>query len=326
MRKSWIFILLLLLSVNDFITNSYAKEKLQDCQTARVEPGISSEGCLIVDGRKRKYRLHIPEIDKKRAEDLAVIIGLHGGAGTSKRFERFSQFSQLSNETKAFIAIYPQGIDKHWNDGRSNFDTSINDVKFFKNLVRQLKFKASLPIDLHKIFISGISNGGVMSLRIACEHTDWIKGAAIVAATLTTALASECVTEKPLPILFIFGDKDTAFLDNGKVVNPVNSSEVRGTHIGIKNTLKKWQQNNGCSDAFFTTRIDTAKRDGTSVEKMVFRKCQKPLIYYKIINGGHRWPNEKTPNGFFMRKIINVGIASHDINAAREIWDFFKKL
>lgn len=326
MKKSSIFILLILLSFNEFVINSYAKGKTQDCQPAKVKTGKTTDGCLLVDGLKRTYRLHVPERDKKRAEDLAVIIGLHGGAGTSKRFEKLSQFSQLSDETKAFIAVYPQGIDKHWNDGRSNFDASINDVKFFKNLIRHLKFKLSLSVDLHKIFISGISNGGVMSLRIACEHPDWIKGTAIVAATLTTELAGQCSSKKSLPMLFIFGDRDTAFLDNGQLVNPVNPSEVRGTHIGIKNTIKTWQKINNCSSEFISTFINKDNKDKTRVEKMVFKKCNKPLIYYKIINGGHRWPNEKASNGFFMRRIIKVGIASHDINAAREIWDFFKKL
>jgi len=285
--------------------------------------GKSANGCMIVDGQKREFRYFIPEHAK--GVILPLVVGLHGGGGTPKRFENYTGFSSLSKKTASFIVVYPKGKDKHWNDGRKNVNSMVDDVKFISSIIEIIP-----RVDKKEVYVTGMSNGGLMTQRLACEISDKIQGIAVVGATMSRDLVALCENKKPLKTLFIFGSKDTAFIKNGNIVSPLNQSKVRGKHIGIERTLSYWKKRNDCGKVNVGKKIDKYmtnfgkyKDDGTQVYVHNFSSCEKKLRFYDIHGGGHRWPSPESSNGFIIKKAMNVGWASHEIDAANEIVWYF---
>lgn len=175
-----------------------------------------------------------------------------------------------------------------------------------------------------------MSNGGSMSQKLTCEIPEKLKGIAIVSATMTKSLYQSCKTKHPLDVMIMFGDKETVFLDNGNLVSPINQKHVRTQHIGITNTLSYWQTRNHCNKPLvtgvlnkFNNKWGRYKDDGTTVVISDYQNCNKRVRFYDIKGGGHRWPDEKASNGFMIRKVLNIGNASHEISVAEEVIDFF---
>ena len=294
------------------------------CRPASVEPGNTATGCVKIDGVKRHYRLHVPT-GYHGAQVLPLFIGLHGGGGKAKRFERYSRFSDVSERTGKFMVVYPEGINKHWNDGRPKVNADVDDIAFLQHLVMHLQQQLALAIDVDRIFLVGMSNGGLMALRLACEQPDWVAGAGIVAASMSTQIAQTC-PEKPVPVamVFVFGDQDSSFLSTRLQVNPLKPTQVRGQHIGIRPTVERWAAINHCGAAERSAPLDAIKNDRTKVVVERFVACQKPVVFYHIQGGGHRWPDPNAKNGFVLRKALNLGSASHEIHTAEAMWGIFQ--
>ena len=87
------------------------------------------------------------------------------------KLPNFSGFNTLSNKY-GFLVIYPEAIDKHWNDGRESekfheHEALVNDVAWVDKLIPELK--KTYSVDNNKIFATGISNEGIFSQRLAIE-------------------------------------------------------------------------------------------------------------------------------------------------------------
>lgn len=118
----------------------------------------------------REYFVHVPSSYRK---DLAVpiVFVFHGAGGNARQIAQFSGFNDLS-EKHGFLAIYPQAIDKHWDDGRESqkfqeHDAKINDVAWIEELIAELK--RTYSVDKKRMYATGISNGGIFSQRLAIE-------------------------------------------------------------------------------------------------------------------------------------------------------------
>ena len=71
-------------------------------------------------------------------------------------------------EREGFIVVCPEGIENNWNDGRVNERNrahieDIDDVGFLRALIQQLGMTHN--VDPDRIYVTGASNGGMMSLR-----------------------------------------------------------------------------------------------------------------------------------------------------------------
>jgi len=307
---------LLALSLLTWLVSFNVQAGFWGCKSAKIVEGKTTSGCIKSNHIKRRYTIHIPKNLKAK---VPLVIGLHGGGGNAKRF---SNYALLDKQADKIISVYPQGINKHWNDGRSNINPDIDDVLFLNQLVAHLMDDLKLPIDNHKIAVIGMSNGGLMALRLACEQPDWLSGVGIVAASMTPELKANCLNNKALKALkiaFVFGDHDTSFLTDGRQVNPVKPTQQRGTHIGIKNSVKFWHEVNGCADKTNKQLLNADKLDKTSIVKSTYQQCQQAVVFYNVKNGGHRWPNRDSRNGAFLVKRLNIGLASQDMNTAKEL-------
>lgn len=160
--------------------------------------------------RQRQYIIHIPtNYNPSQAHDLVFV--LHGGTGSAIFMMNYTGFNSLSN-LENFIVVYPQGIftgtnlggtaGHHWADGRTTTapDTQgVDDVGFISHLIDTISNQYN--INPNNVFAAGISNGGYMTQRLACQLSDKISAVATVAATFPDSLLQYCNNPQPTSIL-----------------------------------------------------------------------------------------------------------------------------
>lgn len=283
---------------------------------------------IMHNGLKRTYLIHVPPDSRNR--QMPLVIALHGGGGTGKRMEKLTQkgFNRLSDK-EGFIAAYPDGIERHWNDGRTVKEAkwrahkeNVDDVGFISALIDHLVKEQN--VDHKKIYITGVSNGALMASRLACEKTEKIAAIALVAGTIAEAYAPHCSPLRPIPVLMMHGTKDPFILwEGGEIAENLPRGRRFGRTQSVTETVKFWTANNGCASLpVITQEPDKDPNDNTRVRKEAYSNCKNgaEVILYAIENGGHTWPSghKYLPN-------IIVGKTSKDIDANEIIWDFFKR-
>jgi len=261
---------------------------------------------MIVDGNKRAFLTYIPT-GSTNNNKLPLVISLHGAFASTKGMFHLADFRPLAEKEK-FVVVCP--ASKHfWHDGANLH--GIDDVKFIDHLIDYMV--KTYNIDGARIYVTGISNGGFMTTRLACQLHKRIAAIAVVAATLDVGEGYDL--EKPMPVIYMHGTKDPIVsIDGGKLFGCSIFS-----HQAI---IDKWIALDNCSKNPHITNIADKAHDGTSILKEEYRnqKTGFKVISYTIKNGGHTWPG----GWQYFPKFI-IGKTTHNLNACQEIWNFFKQ-
>ncbi|MCB9455836.1 MAG: prolyl oligopeptidase family serine peptidase [Anaerolineaceae bacterium] len=273
-------------------------------------------GTFTYDGLERVYRLYIPE-SAYSITAIPLVFAIHGGGGNWEHAAQNTGLDAVA-EREGFALVYPNALDHHWNDGRESerIDPAIDDVGFLVALAEFLVTEYNL--DPARIYATGISNGGMMSLRLACEASTTFAGVAAVAASMPVGIAPVCAPEQPIALLMLNGDADPLVpYEGGDLGSP-----AQGTIISVPDSVALWVELDGCDAEVMTIEElpNTARFDDTRVILTRYTDCADEILvyFYHVVNGGHTWPGGD-PN---VPRAI-VGRVSRDINASDVIWDFF---
>jgi len=275
--------------------------------------GAASEFEIDVDGENRRYVVEMP----RGPRPAPAIVILHGGAGTPDRMQRITHFTL---HEQGWAEIYPEGIDRQWNDGSAGPDgTQLpgpDDLAFIRAMIARLAGDGL--IDPKRVFFTGASNGGAMTLRIVCQAPGLAAGAAIVIMNQPVGL--DCPGGPPLPMLFIQGTDDPLVPFAG---GPIASKgfKDRGAVLSAAETLARFAQRNRCG-SWEELAIPDLADDGTRVRLHAYRGCAAPLRQFIIDGGGHTWAGNR--NRRWVEKLL--GRTSIDISATFEIEAFFTEI
>ena len=275
------------------------------------------------DGLTRTFRLYVPGPDAPRP--LALVFVLHGGGGTGIGMVRMTGggFHGLA-ESRGAIIVYPDGVDRIWNDGRRFVPSrahseDVDDVGFISQVIDGIA--EELPVDLDRVYATGISNGGMMSFRLGCGLSQRLAAIAPVVANMPDGLMSECAPARPVSVLVTNGTEDPLIpFEGGHVVSPQRS---RGLVESADESLAFWARHNGCGvQAEVTLLPDRAPGDRTRVERAVWPNCSAgvSVTLNKIVGGGHTWPGSRPGNPG-----VIVGRVSQELDGVQEIWAFFMR-
>ncbi len=278
--------------------------------------GASIDQAIDVGGIRRTYVLHVPPALPSTAVPLVFI--LHGGGGTGRQIERATRFSDIADRA-GFIAVYPDGIGRSWNDGRGDPHITaqrerIDDVAFIAALIGALSQR--YRVDSRRVYVTGISNGGFMSQLLAARLSSRIVAIAPVAAGMGPTVAASLRPDQPVSVLVINGTADPLVPYGG---GPV--ARNRGTTIPTEEIIMKWAAANRCAAAPASTYLpDVDATDRSRIKVTTYAGCAQrtEVVLYTIEGGGHTWPG-----GTQYLPARLIGPVNRDIDATDVIWKFF---
>jgi poly(3-hydroxybutyrate) depolymerase len=242
----------------------------------------------------------------------AVLI-LHGGQGGAEQMRLTSGFDPLA-KSEGFIAVYPEGTDfgqgRHaWNTGHllRRQVRDADDLAYFDALIELLIREHGA--DPKRIFMTGGSNGGMMTYVYAVARGERL---AAVAPVVASMFAFEPAPKSPLPILIINGGRDEEVpLQGGMSKNPLVSAAQASPSRPVEEVVAFWARVNRCAappevsvKGAVTTRLYAPGEGGAPVE------------FVLDAEGGHGWPGTRS------RRAGNEPIKS--FNGAERAWSFFK--
>lgn len=252
------------------------------------------------EGRQRQVIVHRPSAVAPAA-GYALVVMLHGGLGSASQAESSYGWDALS-ETAGFVVAYPDGVDRTWNAGSccgGAQRADVDDVAFLTEVVDQIS--ELMPIDDSRRYLTGMSNGAMMTYRMACQSSLF----AAIAPVAGTQLV-DCGSATPTSVLHIHGADDTQVrLDGERGAAP---GHVDGP--AVAQVIKSWRLRDDCaaprvttSGGVTTTTADCA--DGRTVTWIV------------IAGAGHQWPGSKRST------YPGADKPSTALDATTEIWRFF---
>ncbi len=268
------------------------------------------------EGVLRSYYLHTPE-GVEKLNDLPLLLVLHGQGSNGPRTAKVSEFNSRADQN-GFIVAYPEAVNRTWlyYRGLNGFDSAStpNETAFLLAVIEQIESQHN--IDTTRVYLAGISNGGLMAQRAACDEPEAFAATASVAAGAFFGLDTLCVKATAMPIVFFHGTHDNILRWDGTS----NGNQVAHS---IPSTMNLWSTYNGCSQPPNRKNIShNTKLDDTSVVVMTSDSCKNgaQVKLYGINGGGHNWPGVQHVIPEWIAGKVNM-----DIHASDEIWKFFQQ-
>jgi len=172
---------------------------------AASAPSASSRtGTLTFGGIARSYRLYRPA-DLPRRSPVPLVVVLHGGYGNGAGAEAGLHWDRAA-DAHGFVVLYPNGIFRAWNAGTCcgfPMRRQIDDLGFLTALIEQTTRDEN--VDSKRVYATGISNGAMMTYRLACESRLTLAAIGPVAGTFSVP----CRHPKPTAVLAMHGLTDT---------------------------------------------------------------------------------------------------------------------
>jgi polyhydroxybutyrate depolymerase len=314
--------MLLTLAIKALLSPAQAQDTLRERIRERLEQRRADKagGLQELQVQGRQVLVHVPKgFDVNRPAPL--VLAFHGGGGHAEHMAENYGLTQKADEA-GFVVAFPNGYSKlpgamsgkfaTWNAGGccgDARDRGSDDVGFARAVVTAVQ--ARFKTDPARVFATGMSNGGMMSHRLACEAADVFRAVAAVAGTDATA---SCTPSRPISVLHIHAQDDShvlftggagadAFRDTSKVMD----------FVSVPETISRWTKRNQCT----TSPQRTLDKPGAYCE--TYGGCASGVQVQLCVteSGGHSWPG----SGAQRR---GKAPASTALDANDAIWHFFQ--
>lgn len=257
------------------------------------------------DGKKRTYLLHIPD---SYSDDQAhcLVIALHGGTGSAKNLEEQSGLAEYA-DAQGFIACFPDGLHRTWNAGGccgKAMKKDVDDVGFIEKLIDHIS--GEYNIDPGRVYVTGMSNGGFMAYRLACELSEKIAAIAPVAGTMNF---NGCAPATPVSVIHFHSYRDENVPFSGGVGDGISDHY----NPPVDSVMEAWSGFNGC------VSTDSLVYDGNDFDHRRWSACDDSteIELYMTHDGGHSWPMGK-------KGTDKADEPSKSIDANALMWAFFQ--
>ena len=290
---------------------------------------------MIHDGLTRWYRIYIPD---PLPEKASLVLYLHGGTLSMR-----SLFSPLADssatwfeiaEEEGLVLVVPNGVnpdtgdtygnDQTWNDLRpdqAEGQTQVDDVGFILSLLDEIFIE--LPINFDQVYVTGASNGGMMSYRLLIEAPKRFAAGAVYIANLPDWAETIPEPSQNVPILIMNGTEDPLMPFEG---GPV--ARDRGQVISTRETAAWWVEMNGANSGSMISRTlpDLDQDDLCLIREEIYPAAAAgaEVRLYIMEGGGHTLPSINGPTLITRWLSPLLGPVCHDIDGVRLAWDFFK--
>jgi len=334
-RRVAALVSLLLLSV---AVSAFASAKRPACAPADAKPGAALT-CAVPGFERRPYDVHLPE-GYGPARPVPVVLAIHGGGGHSRGAARTScpggdikssDCLHAMAGREGVAVVYPNGTGSRlvpsmrtWNagggaggwqcvSGRACKD-GVDDIAYFRALLDDLS--RWVAVDSRRIYATGLSNGGAMSHRLACQMADRIAASAALGGANQYATTSVCAPPRPVPVLQIHGTADPCWrYEGGKAACAQRDDTAK---IAVEESMRIWAAINGCASAQAARPVASEPRIETV--ELRWAGCRAETALIRMQGGGHVWPGGWA---YFREGVIGPMVGGWSAN--RVILDFFRR-
>ena len=294
---------------------------------------VQEQGATPED-QTRSWVLYVPP-GYDPDEPTALVMALHGRPSNGIGTAFITDMNPVAAENN-FIVVYPNGQFIRRPDDMPVFgwnyvrDVAVfpqelpqDDTQYLIDLIHDLGL--DLNIDERRVYVTGFSNGGFMTQRLACEASEHFAAFAPVGATAFAGIDNICESSPPVPILMIHGTRDVSVPWQG-IAAPVIVNETQRqiyTTWPIEQTIQLWTAVNRCeADLDMEIMPQGGDSPETQVRLITVNDCEEPgeVIFYGIDGGGHNWPGVP---GVISEQI--AGNVNMDIHGSEVIWEFFSQ-
>ncbi len=285
------------------------------CSKDAQPPRRNFDATLNVNGLKRSYIVNLPPGYYQNSDTMLypMIIALHGTGGSAAQFEADYGFSRKADEA-GFVAVYPDGVAstnrlrlRTWNAGACcdyAMKNGIDDVSFINGLID--KMAANYRIDPERVYVTGMSNGGMMAYRLAAELSGKIAAIAPVSCSMVYSPAAS--QPRHVPVLHLHSVLDSIVPYHG------GSNRFGYYFPPVDSVLNVWALRNGCRQE------PVVVTDNSNYKQIQWINGEGAVMinHYLTQDGGHSWPGGKQVRP-------RAAPPSTAINANDLIWDFFRQ-
>jgi polyhydroxybutyrate depolymerase len=280
-----------------------------------IEPTLATEIparelTFAVGGVKRRAIL-VNESANQRLHPAVLV--LHGGQGSAERQRKVTGFDAIA-VAEGFSVVYAEGTAwgrrfHAWNTGYLQRQQvgNADDIGYFDTLI-DLLIKDH-HIDPQRIYMTGGSNGGMMTFVYAVKRPEKLAAIAPVVGAMFTFEKRPSV---PLPVMMINGQQDNEVpIQGGMSRNPLVRRAQAAPYRSLADTVAFWVSANRSQK---TGKVVT---EGT-VTTTTYPATGNGAVTISIVDrvGGHGWPG--TDPG----REGNTPILA--FKGAEKVWAFFK--
>ena len=173
----------------------------------------------------RQYKVHVPA-SYQREKPMPLVFCIHGLGQDPNLFCLSGAKLDKAADQAGFILVMPLGYESSWNGGtccgRAR-DEKLDDVALIRAILADVA--KHLNVDLERVYTTGLSNGGYLSYRLACEAPDLFAGVVVGSGAVginafpdkadenpellsVTSNFTDCAPSRPLSILHLHGTAD----------------------------------------------------------------------------------------------------------------------
>lgn len=292
------------------------------------------EASIDAGGMRRWYRTYVPDGLQKSAP---LLLSLHGGTGSMHTIDKgpTQGWVRVADE-QGFLLLVPNGSNmktgtsrgKHqfWNDLRDDpgeSQTDADDLAFLEALLDRVQ--TEYGTDPGRVYVTGNSNGGLMTYRLLIEMPGRFAAAAAFIANIPVNSSRLRVPETAVPLMIWSGTDDKMMKYGGGDI-PGKRGHMRST----PDNLDWWIKANRADPRGERAEVlpDVDPSDGCRVVRKHYPALQggAPILFYLAKGGGHAMPSQYdygSEAGPIYK--LMVGRTCKDVDGADIAWEFMSQ-
>ncbi len=304
---------------------------------AALSSPVAAQTSREIEHQGVKRAVIVSNADAAKEAPKPLLIVLHGRRSPEEP-HRASRLLDVLAAREEFVVAYPAGVNGRWDYPEQPADTltipgkdgsldllpdrsrqPADDVGFVVTLIERLV--SERIADRNRIYVSGASNGGLLTYGLMCLTSDRLAAAAVLIANMSEAQMAACKPARAVPAVFVAGTADRIMPYDG-MITPTGHRLA-----SVPETLEFWRKRHGCRAQLVARPQDPKEPRATNWSRIDLNSCDGThpgvhLRFFRIEGGGHTLPSLSPQSP---EDLAKNGRRSADFETSVEVWSFLKQ-